>query len=125
MGRSHCFPRALAVTGWLVVCVTSAPVRSDAVPPFAVLPEKSALVGPHSRQPLLVEGVVNGHFAGDKTELAQFATSDPAVATVDDRPHVPLQLPGERLHVLVAGVAPAHGEEEVVHHPRVHDDRRE
>jgi hypothetical protein len=42
------------------------------------------LSGPHSSQQLLVESVVDGRFAGDRTEHAEFTTSDPAVATVDE-----------------------------------------
>jgi hypothetical protein len=49
-----------------------------------LIPEKTTLSGMHARQQLLVEGVTKDQFTGDKTSAAKFASSDPAIATVDE-----------------------------------------
>ncbi|MEX2307840.1 MAG: DUF1549 domain-containing protein [Pirellulales bacterium] len=60
-----------------------APTRGDAPPSHALIPASSTLTGPHALQQLLVESVVDGRFAGDKTAQAEFLSSNPAVAKVD------------------------------------------
>jgi hypothetical protein len=62
-----------------------APAHGDSLPSYALIPASSTLSGAHSHQQLLVEFVVNGRFAGDKTGQAEFSSSDPAVAKVDAR----------------------------------------
>jgi hypothetical protein len=46
-------------------------------------PADFTLTGPHGRQRLLVLAQEGGQIVGDRTGQAKFATSDPAVATVD------------------------------------------
>jgi hypothetical protein len=65
------------------VIVIGAPAQAAADSSLALIPSTSTLVGPRSTQRLLVESVVNGRFAGDKTDKAQFTSSNPDVATVD------------------------------------------
>lgn len=80
MDISNCVSRCVAV----VAILLTAPLRAEAEPAYALIPATSALTGPHSSQRLLVESVGDGRFSGDKTEQAEFSTSDPAVATVDE-----------------------------------------
>ena len=40
-------------------------------PSYALIPANSTLIGPHARQQLLVENVVDGRFAGDRTAAGQ------------------------------------------------------
>jgi hypothetical protein len=79
IGLLNCVNRCVIVSAF-VLC---GPTILSANPPYALLPAASTLVGPHSTQRLLVESVVNGRFAGDKTDQAQFISSNPDVATVD------------------------------------------
>lgn len=51
---------------------------------LAVLPDTATLSGAHAVQQLVVESVVDKHFAGDQTANAKFTTSDNGVAKVDD-----------------------------------------
>src|SRR6266849_2956875 len=48
-----------------------------------LLPADTVLTGPRASQRLIVLAEANGHFVGDLTSKADFATSNPAVATVD------------------------------------------
>jgi hypothetical protein len=48
-----------------------------------LLPAETVLIGPESSQRLLVEARVDGKFVADATGQATFASSNPAVATVD------------------------------------------
>ena len=50
---------------------------------LALLPNASAMNGPHAVQQLIVETVADQRFTGDRTDKAKFATSDEHVATVD------------------------------------------
>lgn len=50
---------------------------------IVVLPEATALRGQGARQQLIVERSVGGRFVGALTDESSFASSDPAVATVD------------------------------------------
>jgi hypothetical protein len=52
---------------------------------IALLPAEATLHGPHSVQQLIVEIVADGHFVGDQTATAQFATSDEKIATIDEK----------------------------------------
>jgi len=66
-----------------VAVLQYAPARGGAPPAYALIPASSTLTGPHALQQLLFESVVDGRFTGDKTEHAEFSSSDPAVAKVD------------------------------------------
>jgi hypothetical protein len=61
-----------------------APSQAVADSSYTLIPATSTLIGRHSSQQLLMEGVADGCFIGDKTHQATFAISDPAVAAVDD-----------------------------------------
>ncbi len=50
---------------------------------LALLPGTSTLTGTHAIQQLVVESVVDSHFAADRTAAAKFTTSDEHIATVD------------------------------------------
>jgi Protein of unknown function (DUF1553)/Protein of unknown function (DUF1549)/Bacterial Ig-like domain (group 2) len=52
---------------------------------FKLIPEKTTLAGVHASQQLLVEKVGKERFTGDKTAVAKFASSDAAIATVDEK----------------------------------------
>src|SRR5262245_22061592 len=67
----------LAIT--VVPFVTNGAVAID----MKVLPAHSVLTGPHASQRLIVLAEVDGQFTGDLTSQAKFASSNPAVATVD------------------------------------------
>ncbi len=54
-----------------------------AEPELTLLPADTALIGPESSQRLVVESASDGKFTGDVTAKASFASSNPAVATVD------------------------------------------
>jgi hypothetical protein len=49
-----------------------------------VLPADISLTGPHARQQLLVLSEAGGQLVGDLTDKAKFASSNPAVASVDE-----------------------------------------
>jgi hypothetical protein len=66
------------------VILLGVPVRASADAPFALIPSSSTLVGVNSSGRLLVERLADGRFAGDRTEHAEFTSSDAQVATVDD-----------------------------------------
>jgi len=69
----------------LSAILVGATARADTGSAYALIPAESALTGQHASQQLLVELLTNEHFTGDKTTAANFASSDPAVATVDDK----------------------------------------
>jgi hypothetical protein len=50
-----------------------------------LLPAEVTLTGPHASQRFVLVSEEQGHVAADRTSKAQFASSQPAVATVDDR----------------------------------------
>jgi hypothetical protein len=60
-------------------------VHAESQLSFELIPPKSTLAGPHASQQLLVESVANARFTGDKTTSAKFTSSNPAVATVDEK----------------------------------------
>jgi hypothetical protein len=66
-----------AVACCLLTCVRAA---AD----LKVLPSEVALTGPHASQRLLVLALAGGQVVGDLTERAKFASSNPAVASVDE-----------------------------------------
>jgi Protein of unknown function (DUF1553)/Protein of unknown function (DUF1549)/Bacterial Ig-like domain (group 2) len=72
-------------SGYCIVAAAllCAPVLADATPRYALVPASPTLSGPHAHQRLLIENVVDGRFAGDKTAHAEFSSSNPDVATVD------------------------------------------
>jgi hypothetical protein len=49
-----------------------------------LLPPETTLTGPHASQQLLVLAEEDGHFVGDVTGQARFASSNPAVAALDE-----------------------------------------
>ncbi|MBI3463581.1 MAG: hypothetical protein HY000_11060, partial [Planctomycetes bacterium] len=49
-----------------------------------LLPDRTVLYGPQATQRLVVESRADGRFAGDVTEQATFATSDPKVVVVEN-----------------------------------------
>jgi hypothetical protein len=51
---------------------------------LALLPSTSTLIGKHAVQQLIVETVADHQYAGDRTDKAEFSTSDEHVAIVDD-----------------------------------------
>ncbi len=75
--------RLLAAAVWLVTVTSGLSARGDQTN-HALLPATSTLSGPHAVQQLVVESVVDSVFTGDLTNKAEFSTSDPAVATVDE-----------------------------------------
>src|SRR2546423_12665854 len=76
-----CLQRGLAFVAITLCAFTSVEAASDC----ALIPDKSVLAGPHASQQLLVESVASGRFTGDRTAKAKFASSNPKVATVDDK----------------------------------------
>ncbi|HVT28616.1 MAG TPA: DUF1549 domain-containing protein, partial [Lacipirellulaceae bacterium] len=68
--------------GAVAMCASA---RAGAATRLALMPTKTTLVGRHASQQLLVETVANDRFTGDKTASAKFKSSNPAVATVDDK----------------------------------------
>ena len=78
-GLSCCIGCCVALGG-LLICARA---QADTQPLHALIPATSMLRGPHSHQQLLVESVVGERFSGDKSEQAEFSTSDPLIATVD------------------------------------------
>jgi hypothetical protein len=80
LGLNHRFLVG-TVFGTALFC---AAVQVSADSPYALIPASATLSGGHSRHQLLLERVADGHFVGDKTRDAEFSTSDPAIATVDD-----------------------------------------
>lgn len=62
----------------------STAARADATTSISVIPSKTTLTDPNGVQQLLVESVANERFTGEKTAAAKFASSNPAVATVDE-----------------------------------------
>src|SRR3954463_15303263 len=76
---SSCMRWAL---GAIVVCASA---RSGAANSYALLPATTVLTGPHASQQLLIESVAKERFTGDKTAATKFASSDPAIATVDEK----------------------------------------
>ncbi len=71
--------RLIAVTGLLFAC-TSAPAAETRLLPAAV-----TLTGPHASQRLILVSETDGQVVADRTPDAKFASSQPAVASVDDR----------------------------------------
>ena len=59
--------------------------RAESSASYKLIPEKTTLAGAHASQQLLVETVAKERFTGDKTAAAKFASSDPAIATVDEK----------------------------------------
>jgi hypothetical protein len=59
--------------------------RANADSTITLIPSNPKLSGRHSQQQLLVESVADGRFVGDKTDHAQFTSSDPEVAVVDEK----------------------------------------
>ncbi|QDT73480.1 DUF1549 and DUF1553 domain-containing protein [Lacipirellula limnantheis] len=79
--------RLLLLLSAVVVCMgamNAAPASAADENRYAVLPPASTLDGAHARQQLLVESMAVDRMTGDRTADAQFGTSDPAVARVDD-----------------------------------------
>ncbi len=76
------FARYSFALGVVAIGVTA---RVEAGESYSLIPPKSALVGPHASQQLLLEQVANERFTGDETAAAKFTSSNPAVATVDDK----------------------------------------
>lgn len=70
------------VLGAIVVCASA---RMEAASSYALIPAKTALMGPHASQQLLVESIAKERFTGDKNAAAKFTSSDPAIATVDEK----------------------------------------
>jgi hypothetical protein len=66
----------------IAICTSA---RADSPAHFKLIPEKTTLAGPYASQQLLLESVANERFTGDKTAAAKFMSSNPAVATVDDK----------------------------------------
>ncbi|HEY3394023.1 MAG TPA: DUF1549 domain-containing protein, partial [Lacipirellulaceae bacterium] len=80
MGLNMCVLHGVVVSA-VVLC---APSYAHAESAYALIPATSTLSGRNSNQQLLLEGVADGRFVGDKTQQAAFSSTDPAVATVDD-----------------------------------------
>lgn len=74
--------RCCIALGAALIC-NSARAKSESS--LALIPAKSALAGPHASQQLLLEVVAHDRFTGDKTAAATFTSSNPAIATVDDK----------------------------------------
>src|SRR4051794_7400195 len=72
-------------------CVTLATIaigtlaRSESSAHLKLIPEKTTLAGAHASQQLLLETVAKEQLTGEKTSAAKFASSDPAIATVDKK----------------------------------------
>src|SRR6266851_3193161 len=62
-----------------------------------VLPTDMVLTGPRARQQLLALAVANGKVIGDLTDKAQFTSSNPAVATVNESGAVRAACDGEAI----------------------------
>jgi hypothetical protein len=67
--------------GVVVLCAVGDVRAAESI---ALIPAKAVLSGRHAVQQLLVESVADGRYTGDKTASAKFASSNEAVATVDD-----------------------------------------
>ncbi len=68
--------------GVILICGSARAANDQS---YSLIPAKTALAGSHSTQQLLLERVASGLLAGDKTGGVKFTSSNPAVATVDDK----------------------------------------
>jgi hypothetical protein len=68
-----------------------------------VLPSEVELTGPHASQRLLVLSDAGGRMVGDLTERAKFASSNPAVASVDEDGEVRAVADGDALITATSG----------------------
>src|SRR5262249_49428897 len=67
----------------VALALTWASLAPAAAADLKVLPAEVTLTGPHASQRLIVLSAPGGQVTGDRTEQAQFASSNPAVAAVD------------------------------------------
>jgi hypothetical protein len=81
-----------ALATWLYGCLALSAILmpvsawSEVTKPagLSLIPASSTLSGPHAIQKLLVESVTDGRYTSEQTAAAKFATSNPAIATVDN-----------------------------------------
>src|SRR4051812_17676370 len=74
------------VASTLIVAVLSCATQSRAATPvYVLLPKSTTISGAHSTQQLLVERLMDQRFAGDKTGAAKLKSSNPAIASVDEK----------------------------------------
>jgi hypothetical protein len=71
-------------TALLVFVLSSSLLSRVSAAELKVLPEAVVLTGPHATQRLIVLAESDGNLVGDRTAQAKFASSDPAVATIDE-----------------------------------------
>jgi len=71
-------------TALLVFVLSSSLLSRVSAAELKVLPEAIVLTGPHATQRLIVLAESDGHLVGDRTAQAKFASSNPAVATIDE-----------------------------------------
>src|SRR6266852_1685166 len=71
-------------TALLVFVLSSSLLSRVSAAELKVLPDAIVLTGPHATQRLIVLAESDGNLAGDRTGQAKFASSNPAVATIDE-----------------------------------------
>ena len=83
-----CFSLLGAAALLLALAITASTPRADTGDPtgdLAILPDAIVLRGQGSHQQILVEARAGDSYVGDRTASASFASSNPTVATVDDK----------------------------------------
>src|SRR5437868_5898172 len=74
----------MATTGLFLAAASLLGLQPVAAVDLKILPAEVSLTGTHACQRLIVLAEADGQYVGDRTNLAQFVSSNPAVATVDE-----------------------------------------